>query len=240
MVAFFLSLHPDQKISVTTIVNNMTWVNHSFHKKVAIMIISSLFVIMQFSALGQTIADKQEYSNNVYYNKSYNNNLIRYHLLNLIVNEFTISYERILPSGKVGIQIPFTLGYDKDPVNVDIPTPSDFISHTNSLVTKFESGVSVNVYPVGQGIIKYYFGPGLRYGQGYWYEDVDDYNWNETPESISSNYFKFYISNGLIITPVSSFSLALSGYIGIQHAFEATENKTETTGGLSFDLIIRF
>lgn len=215
----------------------MLGVNH--YIKVWIPIISLLLVIFHSTAVGQSVTEEKVSENTIYYGKSFNNNLVRFHLLNLIVNEFTVSYERILPSGKVGIQIPLTLGYDKDLVDVDIPTPIESFSHTNKLVTKFESGVSVNIYPAGQGVFKYYFGPALRYGSGYWYEKIY-YSWDELPEPISSDYFKFYINNGIIVTPVHSLSLALSGYIGIQHAFEATENNTETTSGLSFDIIIRF
>ncbi len=171
----------------------------------------------------------------------YGNNLIRYHMLDLIINEFTISYERILKNGKTGIEVPITFGYDKDPVEIYLPLPLGDYNRVNHLVTEFETGANFNFYPGGQGIFKYYLGPGLRYGTGYWYQNVngDDYSF-DTSDPINTGYFKFFLNNGFLLTPVRSFSLSLNGFIGIQHAFEATEKQTQTNYGLSFDLIVRF
>jgi len=67
-------------------------------------------------------------------------NLITYHLFDLVVSNFTISYERILNSGKVGIQIPFSIGYSENGSGYD----------QNTMSSTFYSGLYLNFYPTGQ------------------------------------------------------------------------------------------
>ena len=206
-----------------------------------VILIAILLVINNFGISQTTSAEEPEKTPIPYQTSSfYGSNLIRYHMLNLIINEFTISYERILNNGKSGIQIPVSFGYDKEPVEVPWPPPFEDASDPNQLVTKFETGVNFNLYPGKQGIFKYYLGPGLRFGTGFWYQDVYGYNSPSLTDPIDTDYLKFFVNNGFLWSPAQYFAISLNGFIGIQHSFEATEKETQTIGGLSFELIARF
>ncbi|PLX02547.1 MAG: hypothetical protein C0595_10345 [Marinilabiliales bacterium] len=163
-------------------------------------------------------------------NSDFKKNLIAYHLADLLINNFTISYERILNNGKVGIKIPFSLGYDGD------------YEELGDFQNKFYSGVSINFYPTGQGSWRFFMGPEIRLGQGH----VNDYIYNydtgygyEVDED--AFYFKFHINNGVMFSPIPELSLAASVSLGIRYVeSDLLESKIRTNGAASFNMIYRF
>ena len=160
----------------------------------------------------------------------FNRNLITYHLADLIVNNFVISYERINKSGKVGFEIPISFGYSH-------------YANFEDMYNQFYTGLSINFYPTGQGKWRFITGPAMRIGVGRW--DYYDYNYEGDYVNYDekTGYFKLLVNNGVIFTPIKSLSFSVIGYIGIRYAFSVPPNyKKEimTTGGVSVNLAYRF
>jgi len=158
-----------------------------------------------------------------------NNNLIAYHLADLLINNFTLSYERIFNNGKMGVQIPLSIGYSGDYQEL-----GDFRNY-------FYTGVNFNIYPTGQGQWRYFLGPGVRFGSGEYenYDDYYDHGYGYHTEDLF--YLKFHINNGIIFTPVPALSLAASLSLGIRYVdSKYSDEKVRTTGAASFNMIYRF
>ncbi len=166
------------------------------------------------------------------------NNLLTFHFLDFVINNFTISYERIIANGKYGIQIPFSFGYSDKTTTIPLPLPTAS-GYTNYLVNRFYTGIKFNIYPTGQGKVKYFLGPEIRFGNGVMHQDYDSYG-QHNPYTTNTGYVKFFINNGIIFTFVGSLSISAVGSIGIQHMYKIDTNPTQTTGALSINLSYRF
>jgi len=165
-------------------------------------------------------------------------NLITFHFLDFAISNFTVSYERIIEDGKYGIQIPFSFGYSNKPTTIPVPLPWDS-EYTNSLVNQFYTGITFNIYPSGQGKVKYFLGPALRFGSGKYYENWSSYN-SSPNSSINTGYVKFLVNNGIVFTFANSLSITAIGSIGIQHMYKVDNSPTQTTGALSVNMSYRF
>lgn len=159
----------------------------------------------------------------------FSKNLFTYHLADLIVNNFTISYERITKNGKIGFEIPLSLGYGR-------------YAEIDDIINQFYTGLSVNFYPTGQGKWRFLTGPTVRIGTAKW-----DYNYYSEHEyySYKSNtgYFKLLINNGVIFTPIRALSFSIIGSLGVRYVFKMPPNydrRVRTTGGVSVNLSYRF
>jgi hypothetical protein len=164
----------------------------------------------------------------------FNKNIINYHLFDLVVNNFKISYERLFVKGKIGIQIPIAFGYGN----------TDQISGFDDVRNRFYSGISLNFYPTGQGKVRYFMGPGIQMGAGYF----DNGYWSENSygnvkKEADFFIFRFLINNGIAFTPIKELSVSMVGSLGIRYT-DKSENsnsrKTKTVGAFSTNLSYRF
>jgi len=162
-------------------------------------------------------------------NEDFKKNLIAYHLADLLINNLTISYERISKDGKIGVQIPVSFGY------------SDNYQELGDFTNTFYSGINLNFYPTAQGTIRYFLGPGLRLGQGTYESYNNCYDCYESYSSEDLFYFKFHLNNGVMFTPIPSLSLVAELSLGIRYVDSKwPEEKVRTTGAFSFNMIYRF
>ena len=160
-------------------------------------------------------------------------NIFAYHLFDLVFGDFALSYERLLPSGTVGIKIPVAFGFDEYD-NWDF----------NNI---FYSGVGVNFYPTGQGKWKYFMGPHLRIGYSKandwvdYYDDQGNYWYSDEVDS-EGIYTKFFVDNGVQFMPLKNFSVSAIGSIGIRYFPEAPyeEDVVRTDGQFAINLCYRF
>lgn len=157
-------------------------------------------------------------------------NLIAYHLADLLINNFTMSYERLFRDGKMGVQIPISFGYKGDYQEL-----GDFTSY-------FYTGVKLNFYPLGQKKWTYVLGPEFRIGNGniedYYY---DPYYGDNGYINEDVNYFKFHINNGVMFTPIKNLSLATVVSLGIRFVDnKKVDEQFRTNGAVSFNMIYRF
>ncbi|RLD40608.1 MAG: hypothetical protein DRI89_11625 [Bacteroidetes bacterium] len=162
-------------------------------------------------------------------NYEYNKNLISFHLTDLIISNFTLSYERILGNGNTSIQIPVSFGYSSNNNFGDY-----YIYNT------FYSGLNFNFYPTGQGKVRYFLGPGVRIGIGH--DSGYSNDGYDKVESSDSFYTKLLINNGIIFSPIPELSLSAVLSLGMRYFPEAGKYNDEvrTTGAFSFNLSYRF
>lgn len=132
--------------------------------------------------------------------EEYGQNIVWYHLFDLMLNDLTISYERIFKNGKFSFQIPIGIGFG----------PDNFI-YQQSFNTIY-TGFGINIYPYGQGIFRYFFGPSIRVGYG---EGERYYDWGNS-ETIEFAYGKFLINSGIIVNPSENFSISVALSLGIK------------------------
>lgn len=141
------------------------------------------------------------------------NNILAYNFFALAYKNIGFSYERILPNGNIGIKVPlsFSLG--------------DFESYTERGHV-FQTGLDINIYPLGQGELKYFLGPSLRFGEMISNNDGSYYDTQSgqyiTEEPLESSYVGFMFNNGVLWQPTDNFSLSSNAGIGLR-GFESEE-----------------
>ncbi len=163
---------------------------------------------------------------------NFKKNLINYHLFDLIVNNFKLSYERITSNGKLGIQIPIAIGYG-DPDNV---------SGFDDVYNTFYTGVTLNFYPTGQGKVRYFMGPGIQVGTGFFSDGYYD-GYSNVYEKTETFIFRFMVNNGIMFTPIEALSISLVGSLGIRYTDETYYNDDQnikTVGAFAANLSYRF
>ncbi|NOY49164.1 MAG: hypothetical protein GXO88_01140 [Chlorobi bacterium] len=174
--------------------------------------------------------DEYGFDNKAGQKGDFNKNLFAYHLADLLINNLTISYERILDNGKIGVQIPISIGYRGN------------YQELGDFQNKFYTGINLNFYPTGQGMWRFFLGPGLRVGSGHIEDYYYDYgNGNNYYYNKDVFYFKFHINNGIMFSPIPELSLVASLSLGIRYVDENIyDYKVRTTGAASFNMIYRF
>jgi hypothetical protein len=195
---------------------------------------SEILLIEYENGSYEAMGEKSAPENGKNLNTDFARNVISYHLFDLVFMDFTVSYERIFPSGKIGIKIPVAFGYDYY---------NDLYDFSNIVY----SGIGVNFYPTGQGKWRYFMGPQVRFGLGresdwlYYYDEEGLYQYDEYVEN-EGFYTKFFIDNGVMFMPVKNFSVSAIGSIGIRYFPEAIYNEdvVRTTGHWAINLGYRF
>jgi len=165
--------------------------------------------------------------------RNFKKNLINYHLFDLVVNNFKLSYERILSNGKIGIQIPFAIGYGDE----------DNLSGYDDVYNTFYTGLSLNFYPTGQGGVRYFMGPGIQVGTGFFSDGYNSNSGQYTNVNIDTFIFRFLINNGIMFTPIEALSISLVGSLGIRYTDKVKysgDNNVKTVGAFSANLSYRF
>jgi len=178
-------------------------------------------------------SSKQELSAN------FTKNMLGYHLFDVVYGDFTISYERILSSGTVGISIPIGFGYAYN---------TDYFGNSGEWVKNlFYSGVGVNFYPTGQGKWRYFLGPEVRIGYGkttYWQSVWDDNGNYISDYQVDDEgvYTKFFVNNGVMFTPVRNLSVSAIVGMGVRYFPEAnySYDAFRPSGYYSMNLYYRF
>ena len=162
---------------------------------------------------------------------NFKQNLFTYHVADLLFNNFTISFEHINKSGKIGFEVPLSLGYSHY-ANID------------DLYNQFYTGLSLNFYPTGQGKWRFLTGPGMRIGMAKWdYYDYYDETGYNTNYDETTGYFKLMINNGVIFTPIDALTFSVVGSLGVRYVFtipEGYDYQLRTTGAISVNLSYRF
>ncbi len=148
-------------------------------------------------------------------------NIISINYLNLLNGNIQFGYERIMGDGMVGLK--YSFNYNIEDVETDIL----------NYLRLWSTGFDLNLYPTGQGKIKYFLGPSFRIGaaRGYNY----DYLTNRSTLQ-DYNYFSIFFSNGFYAQPTKSLYLGVLGGIGMARF----KSKTTSTHFADIDGIFAF
>jgi hypothetical protein len=77
-----------------------------------------------------------------------------------LVGRFTLMFEHLNPTGKIGFAFPLTLTFDPYPVTVD----STINSIKRNIGVNFMSGIDINFYLSQKETSRFFIGPRLRFG----------------------------------------------------------------------------
>jgi hypothetical protein len=161
----------------------------------------------------------------------YGRNIFSYHLFDIVYQDFAISYEYILKSGRVGFKIPLALGFN---TNNDNNGPYQY---KNLAYT----GLGVNVYVTGQHIASYFMGPEIHFGLGKDFLYSYDYYYENSSES-EFFYGRLLINNGITVSPVPNLRLSSVLGIGVRYYDlpESDDDGVQSTAYFTFTMGYRF
>jgi hypothetical protein len=161
----------------------------------------------------------------------YGQNIISYHIFDVIYQDFTIAYEFITDGGMTGIRVPLTFGFNTEN---DREGPFSF----RNLVS---TGMGFNIYLLGQRRASYFMGPELDFGLGRRF-NYDYYNFEEHFDKTDFIYGRLLINNGISISPVSNFRLSAMLGIGIRYfdLAESQEGGVKSSAYFTFSMGYRF
>jgi len=162
---------------------------------------------------------------------AFKKNLVSIDALGLGTGSLRISYERLLQEN-FGLKIPISYNYYK----------TDF----NNFDLHYYSGLEINFYPTGQGVVRYFVGPALHFGlaetedyhiifveeQGHIYE-------RHIYEDVDVFFSRFLINNGLIITPIDNFSISMISGLGVRFLdVSETSHRSQLAPNFNFSVNI--
>jgi len=134
--------------------------------------------------------------------KDFNKNFISVNLQDLIFSNISISYERIINSGKVGFKIPVSVGLGKD-----------FMDKTINENKTFSVGLDINLYPSGQGRVRQFLGPAFEYGLFKYGKFLQGSIKVSEPEPLNGSYYTFFFNTGLMVQPSKTINFIL--FVGV-------------------------
>lgn len=167
---------------------------------------------------------------------NFSHNIISFNAIGVPAGRFTMSYQVINKTGKLGFEIPVSVGLIPD-ATID-PLPEIFDIELYSI---FYTGFTLNWYPMGQKKVTYLLGPSFRLGIGqsdYYY----DYYYEQYPDHNSQQYYsKLLINNGIMLSPNKHFSMSFIFSLGIMHRnARPDDEKFGTVADLQFNLAYKF
>lgn len=157
--------------------------------------------------LGPRFVTKKRYEDDPEFVASLGKNIIGINMLNTINGNINLFYERITEEGKVGFK--FTLN-------------GSFLKGENdpNIITyrrRFTAGTDINFYPSGQGKIKYFIGPALRFGMLSVYDNV---YWDGIAKKYYNypaefDYLSLFFNNGISVNASSKFNFTFNAAVGM-------------------------
>src|SRR5215212_8273435 len=138
-------------------------------------------------------------------------NIISINYLNLVNSNLHLQYERILRNPIFGVKFSVNIGI------TDLGT--DILPYYR----KFTTGADFNIYPAGQGRVKYFVGPAFRTGVV-----TEEFANSFSSANIDYNYYSFLFSNGFHIQPGKSFYMSFQAAVGIGFFKARNENQIQT------------
>lgn len=137
-------------------------------------------------------------------------------ILDLIVmSDFTIQYEWVNKSSKLGIRVPLTLGFFNR--NFNIPSTGDILGYNNVLCL----GTDLRIFPGRVKKVRYVFGPSVNFA----YINVDGgYIGADDKIVYGTDYMlRFFINNGFVAEPNKHFRMGLDVGFGFMTNFKPDE-----------------
>lgn len=134
--------------------------------------------------------------------KSYKNQ-ISVDYVSPVFGAATVSYERLFSSGKLGLEVPISIGFKS-------------ASNMVALPRVWGAGLELKYYPTGQGKVAYYLGLDNQLGQVKEYYYYYDY-FAPYPQAVNPRmFFAAYIKNGVSFNLFERLSIAPAFALGVR------------------------
>jgi len=144
----------------------------------------------------------------------FNRNILSIYVIDILWDEFTVSYEHLTKSGKWGLKIPFSRSFLKKESRY-----SGLVHILNDNfydgVKLFSTGLSLNYYLFGQERITYYIGLSFLYG---WHIFNEYYHQYKLGYGKKVDSFTGYTLNNGVFIPLSD-NIKVSGQVGIGRGY---------------------
>jgi len=160
-------------------------------------------------------------------------NIVSVNCLNLVNGNLHLQYERILNNPIFGAKLSTNIGVAD--LGLDILTYR----------RKFTAGADFNIYPTGQGKVRYFVGPAFRAGAL-----REEFQNSFASLVIDYSYYSLLLSNGFHINLGTSFYLSFQAAVGIGffnarnkdqlQTLQLDDNFAEPDGILAFNAGWRF
>ena len=149
-------------------------------------------------------------------------NLLSLNAIALMSSNAQISFEHIFSEGYIGLKVPFRFQFIEG------------YGHQLFTQHKYQMGLDINIYPTGQGWLKYFGGPSFRFGQLASTVIVSNELWLKEP-----NHCTVFLNNGFIYySPTSNFTM--STMLGVGSRSFYNESNIGKPWISSEDLILNF
>lgn len=128
-------------------------------------------------------------------------NILSVNVLNFVNYNGHVGYERIWGKGIIGTKLSVNYNFkDKNLENSSLNYQRDFTT-----------GVDLNIYPTGQGVVSYFIGPSSRFGV------VSNGDVSTTRKDKSTNkYWGVFLNNGVAVKPTETTYIGLQMALGIE------------------------
>ena len=166
--------------------------------KTICFIVLSLFVIHTSAQDNNNTIDTPNGKNTLSYEPK--KNIVSFNYGDLGPGRVSLSYERLIKEGKLGIKVPLSFSIEQYPYG-----------------PKYYGGLGLNYYPMGQKKLTYYTGITAHMGvfnrNYYEYYPMDNYPYYYEMTRKDHIYGGAYITNGLVWNIIQNFSI--SGQFGL-------------------------
>lgn len=139
-------------------------------------------------------------------------NIIALNCFEMVFTNFSISYERIFPSGTYSLKVPLSMGLGGKPNQNDYS--SEFGSTQFLQNRLYSSGLEFNIYPLGQTKHIFYIGLSAMAGSFYYYENIITTGYNGY-----NGYYQQVIGSSRHIGSHYSGTVHLGGYLRLSDNF---------------------
>ena len=142
----------------------------------------------------------------------------------LIFSVGTINFERTFLADRLGIRIPFSVGFNAsgDDINYIDNNNSFFLtgSELQPYYNKnkiYSTGVDVLIYPFIPGKINYFAGPSFGLGRINYWTQLYSYTQNDpyTYKKDVLDYYSLMVKNGVSFIPIKNFAISLNLAMGV-------------------------
>ncbi len=133
-------------------------------------------------------------------------NLLTVDYVSPVFGAATLSYERLFASGKLGLEVPVSIGFKST-------------SNIASEPRTWAAGLEIKYYPTGQSKVAYYLGLDNQVGQLKEYYYYYDYFAPYPPYPQEANhrmFFATYVKNGVAINVFERLSIAPAFALGVR------------------------
>lgn len=206
--------------------DNLSGPDHQIERKEVLIIV---YENGTHEVINKSGSSSSLFTNNT--DTAFGRHMISWEFMDLMLINMSISYEYFVKSGKLGIRVPLSIGFDDEFYTYgNIPE----VIGTRGRI--FATGVDFNYYPTGQGKLKYFIGPSLGFGLNR--QETDYYGYIEgdvyyDPNDTAYNYpvddyyydkgqatrYSLHINNGWIAQPTKNFNIIGSIGLGVMTRF---------------------